>query len=326
MILNKALYVTSTYYHALIACVKQLLDRRAADIICTDCIPLGDALSERIRATGLFDGVFYIENVREYHAKNRLDYFLNLHRKNAELIESQLPLDVGSYWEINVFHDDIWASHYLKDRKIRYRLIEDALDSFKFISTSIFRYMIPKRRFRSSVKNFFRVGYVFCGYDNYTYEVEVNDRNGVEIESFASEKIVQVPRKEMFDRLTPEDIDLLKNIFMKKIPEIDPEGSALLLTQPLFVDGVVRSEKDQLSYYRKLVDNNLSSERLIIKPHPRDLTDYSEAFPEAVILDKNMPVEILELTQNTGYRKLLSINSTSARFIKAQKYILTETL
>lgn len=326
VILNKALYVTSTYYHALIACVKQLLEPRSADMICTDCIPLGDELSERVRVSGLFDCVYYIENVREYHAKNRLDYFLNLHRKNAELIENQLSLDFGCYGEINVFHDDIWASHYLKDRKIRYRLIEDALDSFKFISSSIFRYMIPKRRFRSSIKNFFRVGYVFCGYDNCTYEVEVNDRNGVKIESFASKKIVQVPRKAMFDRLSPGDIDILKNIFMKNIPEIDPEDSVLLLTQPLFVDGVVRSEMDQLSYYRKLVDINLSSERLIIKPHPRDLTDYSEIFPEAVILDKNMPVEILELTQNTGFRKLLSINSTSARFIKAQKYILTETL
>ena len=324
--MNKVLYVTSTYYHALIACVKQLLDRRTADMICTDYIPLGGELSERIRMSGLFDSAYYIENIREYHAKNRLDFFLNLHRKNAELIESQLPLDFGCYREINVFHDDIWASHYLKDRRIKYRLIEDALDSFKFISSSIFRYMIPERRFRSSIKNLFRVGYVFCGYDNCTYEVEVNDRNGVEIESFASKKIVQVPRRAMFDRLSPEDIDILKNIFMKSIPDIDPENSSLLLTQPLFVDGVVGSEKDQLSYYRKLIDINLSGERLVIKPHPRDLTDYSDTFPEAVILDKNMPVEILELTQNTGYRKLLSINSTSAGFIKAQKYILMETL
>ena len=35
------LYVCSTYYHALIACVKQLVDRQEADILITEYIPAG---------------------------------------------------------------------------------------------------------------------------------------------------------------------------------------------------------------------------------------------------------------------------------------------
>ncbi|MCM1334917.1 MAG: glycosyltransferase family 52 protein [Bacteroides sp.] len=323
--MNRVLYIASTYYHALIACVKQMKDRRSSDLLCTD-IPLGGELSDRIRAGGLFEKVYYIENIGEYRAKNPLDHMLNLHRKNAEMIEKQLPFSFGDYREINVFHDDIWASRYMKDRRIKYRLLEDALDSFKHISSSIFCYMIPKRRLRSWIKKTFRIGYVFCGYDDCTYEVEVNERAGVEIEPFASKKIKEAPRRELFDRLSAEDIELLKNIFMKAIPEIKPEESCLLLTQPFFADGVMGSEEEQLSFYKKMTEKYLSGEKLVIKPHPRDPTDYSGTFPDAVVLDKNMPVEILELTGNTGYRKVLSVNSTSSGFIKAQKYIITETL
>lgn len=323
--MDRVLYIASTYYHALIACVKQLTDRRDCDLLCTD-IPLGDELSDRIRAAGLFEKVYYMENIGGYRAKNPLDYVLNLHRKNAERIEKQLPFSFDGYREINVFHDDIWASRYMKDRRIGYRLLEDALDSFKHISSSIFCYMLPKRRLRAWIKRTFRIGYVFCGYDSCTYEVEVNDRAGVEIEPFASQKIREIPRGELFKRLSAEDIELLKKIFMKAIPEIRPEESCLLLTQPFFADGVTDSEEAQLSYYRKMAEKYSDGEKLVIKPHPRDPVDYSGTFPDAVILDKNMPVEILELTGNTGYFKVLSVNSTASGFIKAQKYIITETL
>ena len=136
--MKKVLYVVSTYYHALISCVKQLLGCDEAEILCTDYIPDGESLSDRIRESGLFDKTYYAGKVDEYQAANIFDYIFSLHRKNAETIERQFFLDLSGYNEINVFHDNTWFAHYLKDKKIKYRLIEDALDSFKKISKSNF--------------------------------------------------------------------------------------------------------------------------------------------------------------------------------------------
>ena len=315
---KKILYVVSTYYHALISCIKQLNCRKNADILVTAYIPDGDNLTVRIRDSGLFENVSYIGEVQQYKAENKLDYLFNYHKKNAELIESQIDFDFCAYDEINIFHDDTWIAHYLKDKRISYRLIEDALNSFKVISKTCFAYMLPKRRLWCSFKRALGIGYVFCGFDKCTTEVEVNELDGLEIADFAKDRLVEVPRKLMFDALTEADKKVLRNVFMKAIPPIEPEKSVLLLTQPLYIDGTVSSEEEQIEIYKRLVAENITDEKLVIKPHPRDLTDYSEAFPEAVIFDKNMPVEVVGMNILSSFFNVIAVDSTALHWINKQ--------
>lgn len=316
-----ALYIVSTYYHALISCVKQLISCVNADIICTHYIPNGKELADKIAECGLFSHTYFIGKIEEYHPVNKLDYILHFHKKNASLMESQLPVDICGYDEINIFHDDIWAAHYLKSKHIKYRLIEDALDSFKNISKTCFSYMLPNKSIKTQIKRFFGIGYLYCGYDRFVYEVEVNDKKGVEIADFAFKKIIELPRKPLFDHLAKDDINSLCQIFLKDIPDIDPQNSILLLTQPLFVDSVVKSEKKQIEYYKNLVDKYRFELELVVKPHPRDTTDYSSVFPNAKIIDKNMPVEMLTLIGTKKFKKLVTYNSTCKQWIPADETI-----
>lgn len=325
----KKLYVASTYYHALISCVKQLLNHDKADIICTSYIPDGRSLADKINESGIFDKTYYIDKINEYKPVNKLDYVFFQHRKNAETIEKQFSINLGIYDEINIFHDNTWFAHYLKDKKVKYRLIEDALDSFKCISKSNFAFMLGKWRVKTAIKRFLGIGYVYCGYDKCTAEVEVNDKRNVEIAHFAGDKLVEVPRETMFNALTPKDKDILKDIFLKDLPDIIPEKTVLLLTQPFYTDNIVNSEEEQIKLYKRLVTENASvlpEERLVIKPHPRDNTDYSLFFPRAVILNKNMPVEILGLTKDIEFLKILSIDSTASKFLKAKSYYIMKNL
>ncbi len=107
---GKKLYVVSTYYHALISCVKQLVRYESSDILVTSYIPDGRSLASKIEKSGLFDKTYFIGSVDEYKPRGRLDYIFNQHRKNAELIERQLPFSFMSYREISIFHDDILVS------------------------------------------------------------------------------------------------------------------------------------------------------------------------------------------------------------------------
>lgn len=325
-VMKKVLYVVSTYYHALISCVKQLLNHDEAEIICLHYIPDGKALSERIRLSGLFEKTFYVDKVEEYKAKNVIDYVFRLHKKNAKVIERQISIELDKYDEINIFHDDTWFAHYLKDRKIKYRLVEDAFDTFKSISKSNFAYMISCAPVKLAIKRLLSIGYVYCGYDKCTTEVEVNDINGLEINRLAQGKLTAIPRKAMFESLTEVHTAVLKGIFLKDIPPINENDSVLLLTQPFFVDHVLDKEEKQVELYKKTLKKGYTGARLVIKPHPRDHLDYSVIFPDAICLDKNMPIEILGMVQKAEFLQIITVSSTAINFLKAKKYVIMKDL
>lgn len=314
--MKERIYIVSTYYHALITCIKRLNNNETADVLVTDYIPEGKELSERLEKSGLFVNVFFVSEVSEYKPKNRFDFIFNQHRKNVALIESRIEIDLRNYKEINIYHDDTWVARYLKDAGIKYRLIEDALDSFRIISDTCFSYMLSGNRIKRFLKRTLGIGYVFCGYDKSTVEVEVNDIKDIQISSLAKGKLVEVPRKPMFDALSENDKKILCDIFMKDIPLINPENSTLLLTQPLLGDGIVGSEEEQIKIYKELVSENIKTKTLVIKPHPRDSADYSPVFPSAVILDKDMPVEVMLFSLKGEFADVLSINSTSKEWVK----------
>ena len=104
----RTLYCVSTYYHALISCVKQLTNKQRADILCTDYIPEGAELQRRLAESGLFENAYFISDVTEYTPRDRLDFILHFHRKNAAQIECSFPQGfwMENYSQINVSHDD----------------------------------------------------------------------------------------------------------------------------------------------------------------------------------------------------------------------------
>ncbi|MGN1119345.1 MAG: glycosyltransferase family 52 [Oscillospiraceae bacterium] len=320
--MNKTIYVVSTYYHALISCLKQLKDKTDADILVTEYIPEGESLADRLKESNLFKSVFFLDDIKEFEPRNKLDFLLNQHRKNAMIIERQLPFRFEDYSEINIYHDDIWAAKYLKDKRIGYRLCEDALDSFKEISRSPFAFMLPRGTLKERVKKALRLGYVFCGSDDSTLCVEVNDIDGVELKGKLREKLVEYPRRALFERLTDDDRETLKRIFLKSSVPPQTENSLLLLTQPLFADGVLSSEEEQIRIFSEAVADFLEKGMtLIVKPHPRDTVDYTNVFEGAAILDKNMPIEILAITGNAHFSKVLTYYSTALQSCKAEEYI-----
>lgn len=319
---EKRLFVVSTYYHALISCVKQMLDSRESDIVITSYIPDSSELAERIQQSGLFENTFLIGDITEYSAKNKIDYILNFHRKNADKIRRQLDVSFEEYDEINVFHEDIWPSHYLKDCKIPFRLLEDSLDFYKHISKSNFAYMLPINKLKSAVKRRMNIGYVFCGTDSCVREIEVNSIEDTEIAVFAGDKLTEAPRAAMFHNLSDSNWDTLIKIFAGDIPPIEPSNSVIILTQPLFSDNLAGSEKEQIEIYRNVAAENLSgNETLVIKPHPRDTVDYLSAFSDAIVIDRHIPTEVFSHIVSGEFAKAVTLFSSSLDWINAKNKI-----
>ncbi len=308
-----SVYFVSTYYHALIACVKQLvLPKEGTDIVVTAHIPDGEALAERIRQSGLFGRTVYSGEISEYRGRG-LGYLLRGHSRNAAIIGRQTDIDFAGYEDIYIFHDDTWMSHYCQDRRIPYHLIEDALDSYKSLSESVHAYMIPRFTPKNIIKRLFGIGYVFSGMSPCVRSIEVNDLDGVQLCGFRK-KAVCLPRSGLFGALDEASASVLLSIFMKQLPE-RAEGLDILLTSPAAADGILPSEQAQLEAYRELVRRHIGEGvRFAIKPHPRDTLDYSGTFPEAVILDKNMPAEVLSLA-GVRFGRAIALSSTTLRSV-----------
>lgn len=316
------LYIVSTYYHALIACVRHINDGGNADIIVTDYIPQYEILTDRLNKSGLFERVFSVGKIEEYRSSCWFDYAFNNNRRNKKLVEKQLGYSLKKkYKNIYIFHDDTWMARYLKCARIPYHLLEDALDSYKTISDTAFAYMVHQDNLKMRIKNVIRLGYTYCGFDRYTKSVEVNSIKGVQIRHLAKDKLVERPRKPMFDKLNESDVITLKNIFMKDIPEFDDRNSMLLITQPLNVDRMVDNEANQAEIYLRLAKKHIGDLKLVVKPHPRDSVNYTNLFPDATILDKNMPLEIVAMIEDPHFAKVVSLGSTCTNAIQADEYV-----
>lgn len=309
--MSQIIYCCSTYYHALIACVKTMALKQSADILLTGYIPEGNELAEQIQNAKVFQQVFWIKEVNEYRPHNLMDKLFRQHTQNAIIVKKQLPTVFEEYQEINIFHDDTWIARYCKDAKLQHNLLEDALNIYKYIDKTNGAYMIPNYSVKTLLKKALHYGYLFGEQDVYTKYIEVNDNKQIKIP--LSPKIKVEFRKMLFEKLTSVERSLLLQIFLKGSINIIPnEKNVLILTQPLFVDGLVSSEQEQIRIYQQIARDYVKKEELlVIKPHPRDMTTYQEAFSEAIILEKNMPIEVLNYCSNINFDRAITLSSTS---------------
>ena len=89
---------------------------------------------------------------------------------------------------------------------------------------------------------------------------------------------------------SPELISLLRNNLVQK------ENVTLLITQPFSEDKLITEDEKTEIYKRIVADIENKTQRigcLIIKPHPRETTDYSQVFKTALIIPNSFPLEML---------------------------------
>lgn len=85
--------------------------------------------------------------------------------------------------------------------------------------------------------------------------------------------------------------------------------SVIILTQPYAADRHM-TEEEQVNIYRKMVET-YGEGNVIIKPHPRDKTDYKHLFPNVTVFDKIIPMQFLVLL-GANFERVATINSSSA--------------
>lgn len=126
----------------------------------------------------------------------------------------------------------------------------------------------------------------------------------------ASNKLSFIDLKKEWQRLTLNEQKKIATVFgvTPKELEILKTKKVILITQPLSEDGIV-TEIDKQRLYKSIL-SNYSPDEIVIKPHPREKTNWSLLFPDTPIISRRVPAELL--SDMINLKKVCTFFSTAA--------------
>ena len=324
--MTKEIYVCATYYHILITIIKALKSKNEISIVIQNTVPDADKFILNLKKAKLFKEIFLYDEVglvKEYN-KQKIEFIYFRKDELIKIVEAGCNIDFTSYDDVYIYNDWTTLGAYFIDKKIKYHLIEDGLDTHHFLK-DYFKKVDPynkKKGLKNKIKKyrkkivdkigrrFFHRGYYFFGKSKYAIDVEVNNK---EIVNFNKRKLKEVPRAALFASLTKKDI------FVQKDLKFDEDGKKILiLTQPLYKDKLVSSEELQKKIYYDIIDKYYKDYVIYLKPHPRDLVTY-KVKKDIFIIDKNIPTEVLNFNDNFKFSKAITISSGGLNAIRSDE-------
>ena len=311
--MKERIYVCHTYYHIYVTFLKEMNlpaeKRGKATLVVSHMSTDFEDFPDRLRQSGFFEEVIdfdekgekFFPQLAKYRKKeknfikstwNRIQFTKKFARLEAEYI----PVDFNNYKEIYVFCDSDPIGFYLNANRIYYHALEDGLDCLKNGDLAHLDNMghFKIKAFLSQKLNLI---FIQNGFGKYCLDMEVNDISAIAI---PFEKYVEVPRKKLVENLSKEDKNILLNVFVKDMDKLKKAledtnvKTALILTEPLCTLDVRKK------IFRDIVARYRDEYTLIFKPHPRDELDYRKEFPEYTIIDKTVPMEMLNFMD--GYK------------------------
>ncbi len=129
-------------------------------------------------------------------------------------------------------------------------------------------------------------------------------------------KDLQHPKLSTFDvqslwnGLSEEHKNKIADIFNMSAKDLSTASSrsVVLITQPLSEDNMM-SETDKVELYSRII-GNYGAQNVVMKPHPREKTNWAEIFPNMPIIPRQIPVELL--TKLVRLNKVAGFFSTAA--------------
>lgn len=129
------------------------------------------------------------------------------------------------------------------------------------------------------------------------------------------DKVKPLNLKKLSKEENKKEILEIFNLDENKI-EIYKNKKYILLTQPLSEDGYM-SEKDKIKIYKNILDK-YNKNKIIIKPHPREKTEYFKVFGNIKIIKSVFPIELLDIL-DIKFERAITLFSSSALNINTDK-------
>ena len=226
-------------------------------------------------------------------------------------------LDRARYENIYIHNDWSVLGRYLQDCHAGYILCEDTFGS----TLGPDQHLVTDQR---AAPDFARKqktgqGYLYWGDSPWCKVVESEDAARCSL--FGPDKMVTDSKGALLESLTDDEKAMVRSVFLTRpLPE-QAEGATLLLPRSFVADGLMTQDRQDAMF--QAVAARCAAGPLFIKTHPRDTTDYQALFPDAVILERTMPSEVLNFCLPFTFRRAVTVQSFVLRgFTAAEEKIL----
>lgn len=330
--MKERIYVCHTYYHVYVTFLKELKlrseakaaacprDPGQATLVLSKMSNDFESLKERVENTGLFEQVIEFDEKREDYFPElarwrkgpgklgflgNLWYRIRFTKLYARLEAEFVPVDFKEYGDVYVYCDSDPIGYYLNQNRIPYHALEDGLNCLKNFDAA--RYD-NRGHFKLKVFLSRKLNLIFVqnGYGKYCIDMEVNDISAIR---YPCPQYIEQSRKELTDRLTKEDKELILKAFIRDMDQlkaqIEKSGSVgdkiLILTDPLCTLEV----RERI--FRDIIHMYEPEGTIFLKPHPRDELDYRRLFPDYPQFDATVPMEMLNFFPGLRFKKVVAV-------------------
>ena len=214
------------------------------------------------------------------------------------------------------FDEGGWTE-YIVHTTMSFHLIEDGMNNYIMVQPT-------KKKYESSIIHkllsytpFLHIPYGLSKHVSTIYLTGIAD-TPQEIK----DKVKFVNMKTMWNSCSEQRKHEIINLFGVSFSSFEKNRSTLIITQPLSEDKIM-SEQDKIDIYKNIVQQ-YGETNILIKPHPREATNYKTIFPQALIWDAYFPIELLALSNQTlGIKTVITVFSTAiSSFENCQKITL----
>lgn len=315
------IYVCHTYYHVFVSILKEFAlpkeEQGQATLVLSKMSTDFQDLDARIKKQGIFEDVvwfdekpfWYFDELAKYK-KDYKNFAVNLisrmifTKKYAKCEAPYIPVNFREYKDIYVFCDSDPIGYYLSANRIYYHAVEDGLNNLMHYDAA--RYDNRGNFKIKALLASWNLIFIQSGYSKYCIDMEVNQLEGLK---YYTKKYKEVSRAKLFERTTRHEKDMIVDIFVKDKNKLfeslsrigDNAKACLILTEPLC------DLESRKQIFRDLVDMYSKEMVVCLKPHPRDELDYTELFPNLIVFEKKVPMEVLNCLGEKFFDKVISV-------------------
>lgn len=133
-------------------------------------------------------------------------------------------------------------------------------------------------------------------------------------------KVEVINMQKIWQELSENEKNEILDIFNINLDGINfNDETVLILTEPLTEEHLTTLE-EELEIYNYIIEK-FNEKNIIIKPHPRDLKNYCEIFPNTTIIEKYFPIELLNLIGIEPSIACSMVSTALLNFKKSKIYV-----
>lgn len=255
----------------------------------------------------LDETIFLFENDYNLNLNNK--YILSnkgnknlLRKKNYKYLNYITRDEKKEFW----IQDHLNYSPYFLTKFKNINLLEDGLENYdsKLIYKKI-RYSLKNKILGGT----FKLDRSFHGASKSISKIYLT---GIaEIPKEIVDKVEIINLKKLWNNLSQEEKDMVLKIFLISKEEIEKikNKKIILITQPISEDSEI-TEIEKIEIYRRIISKYKEND-ILIKPHPREITNYKKYFKNIEILRKQIPMELMSFLIN-DLEKIVTLFSSVA--------------